>query len=155
MLTNWGWHMQTHRIVFKFEGGDADRHRLDPSDFIDHITAARQLLALHAHFFVTMNMPVRGVLSHGHGYRVTIAAAQEGSFEVHWIVEVIAKEVVGYLGRKALEYSYAHFLKDSIASMLSSKETSMPPELRREPVLEFSDRTNARFIDTDAERGHD
>jgi hypothetical protein len=40
--------MTEHRIIFRFEGGLADQHRLDPSDLIAYETGARQLLALHA-----------------------------------------------------------------------------------------------------------
>lgn len=62
--------MQPNKIIFKFDGREADRHRLDPSDYIDHETAARQLLGLHAYFFLMGRVPNGGILSHGQGYNV-------------------------------------------------------------------------------------
>jgi hypothetical protein len=155
MLT-WGLPMLTSQIIFKFDGREADRHRLDPSDYIDHEIAGRQLLALHAYFRVMGKVPNGGILSRGPGYNVYVAGRRQGSLEGAWIVEFLAKEAlkagVIYGAKKALAYTYEHLLKDSIGPILARKRSSMPMELRREPIFEPLDRSNEPFIDVDRER---
>jgi hypothetical protein len=149
--------MQTLRVHFEFEGREADRHRLDPSDFIDHETAARQLLGLHAYFLVTGGkMPNGGIPSRGPGYRVYVEAPTKGSFVASWVIEIIAKEAVAagarYVARRTWDYTYEHLLRDSLAPIISRRPSSMPIEMRREPVLEGLDRRNDPFLDVEVER---
>lgn len=70
----------------------------------------------------------------------------------------MAKEAVklgvGYLGKKAWEYTYDQFLKDSIGPILARKPSTMPLELRREPVFEPLDKSNEPFVDVEAERDY-
>jgi hypothetical protein len=149
--------MQTTQVLFRFEGGLADRHRLDPSDLIEHETAARQLLGLHAYFLVTGGrLPNGGVRHRGPAYDVYVEGRDKGSIVLAWVVEIIAKETVGagarYAARRTWEYGFEDLLRDSLAPILSRRSSSMPVEMRREPVLEGLDRRNDPFIDTEAVR---
>ena len=62
--------MRASRIIFKFEGCDVDRHLLDASDHLAYETAARQFLAMHAHFYVTGKGPRDSALTNRPGYRI-------------------------------------------------------------------------------------
>jgi hypothetical protein len=153
--------MRAHRIVFRFEGGEADRHRLDASDLVAYETATRQLLATHAHFFTTGRVPSGGALTRGPGYHVYALDHRAGSFEGHWLVEIaefLAEEALkagaGHLLKKASRYAYEHLLKDSLAPILGRRPSSMPPEMRIEPVLPGLDKINAPVFDVEPERAH-
>ena len=150
--------MQPTQVLFKFEGGLADRHRLDPSDLIEHETAARQLLGLHAYFLTTGGrVPNGGIRHRGPGYEVFAEGREKGSVLLGWVVEIAAKEAMGavarYAARRAWDhYGFENLLRDSLAPILSRRPSSMPLEMRREPVLEGLDRRNDPFIDVEAER---
>jgi hypothetical protein len=149
--------MQSTQVLFRFEGGLADRHRLDPSDLIEHETAARQLLGLHAYFLVTGGrLPNGGIRHRGPGYDVYVEGRDKGSIVLAWVVEIIAKEAPGagarYAARRTWEYGFEDLLRDSLGSILSRRSSSMPVEMRREPVLEGLDRRNDPFVDVEAER---
>jgi hypothetical protein len=144
--------MRASRIIFRFEGREADRHRLDASDHLVYETAARQLLAIHAHFYVTGKVPKGGALTHGPGPRA-------GSFIGPWIVECVASELlqigVGFALKKAYRYVFENLLKDSLGPIIARKPSSIPPELRIEPILEGLDSRNERFIDVQQERDYE
>jgi len=149
--------MQSTQVLFRFEGGLANRHRLDPSDLIEHETAARQLLGLHAYFLVTGGrLPNGGIRHRGPGYDVYVEGRDKGSIVLTWVVETIAKETLGagarYAARRTWEYGFENLLRDSLAPILSRRSSSMPAEMRREPVLEGLDRRNGPFVDVEAER---
>jgi hypothetical protein len=150
--------MQSHRIVFRFEGGQADDHRLDASDHLAYDTGARQLLATHAYFMLTHRVPNGGAQSRGAGYHVYALDPREACFEGHWLVELLLEEAtklgLGYAAKKAWRYTYNHLLKDSIGAILSGRQSSMPPELRSEPVLPGLDKINEPVFDVEAERDY-
>jgi hypothetical protein len=145
--------MQSTQVLFRFEGGLADRHRLDPSDLIEHETAARQLLGLHAYFLVTGGrLPNGGIRHRGPGYDVYVEGRDKGSIVLAWVVEITAKQAAGAGARRTWEYGFENLLRDSLAPILSRRSSSMPVEMRREPVLEGLDRRNDPFVDVEAER---
>ena len=151
--------MRASRIIFKFEGREADRHRLDASDHLAYETAARQLLAMHAHFYVTGKVPKGGALSNGPGYRILNEDPRAGSFVGPWIVECTARELpqigVGFALKQAYRYLFEDLLKDSLLPIIARKPSRMPPELRIEPILEGLDSRNERFIEPEQEREYE
>jgi hypothetical protein len=151
--------MQEHRIIFRFEGREADRHRLDASDRLAYETGARQLLATHAYFLVNQKVPNGGAQSRGPGYHVYSLDPRQACFEGHWIVEVaevLFKEALksadGHAVRKAVAYTYDYLLKDSLGAILGGKSSSMPLEMRQEPVLPGLDTRNEPVFDVEFER---
>lgn len=144
--------MQTAEIIFKFEGRDADRHRMEPTSWFSHEQAARQLLGLYACFLTTGKTPPGNVLSHlPDRYRVYVAGRSEGSLQGHWMVELLCEEAVrvaaGYAIKKGAGYAYTHLLKGSFDRMLGTYAGVPPTELRREPYFEPVDKSNYPFID--------
>lgn len=154
MISRWG-RMQNTEIVFTFSGGFADQHVLDGSDAVRHTEAARQLLALHAHFFTTGAAPKGGALNTTKHYRVFKAGAQAACFVETWTVAIIGGalgSLLGEYGRRAIDYSFARFLQDSVRPVIRCEPSFMPPEMRRgiEP-LPPADVRNSRVFDIDAE----
>ena len=151
--------MRPSRIIFKFEGREADRHRLDASDHLAYETAARQLLAIHAHFYVTGRVPTGGALSNGPGYRILNEDPRAGSFVGPWIVECATSGFlqtgVGLALKNTYRYLFENLLRDSLRPILARKPSRMPPELRIEPILECLDSRNERFIDLEQERDYE
>jgi hypothetical protein len=150
--------MQTHRIVFRFEGRDADRGFLDASDLVSYSTATRQLLALHAYFLTRSVVPNGGVPNQTPAYRVYGIDARHACYEGVWGVDIFAeeaaKEFAKHALRKAGRYLYETLLKDSLEPILRRRASSMPPEMRVEPVLPGLDRGNAPVFDVESEHDH-
>lgn len=150
--------MQAHRIVFRFDGGLADRGLLDASDLIAYDAGVRQLLGLHAHFLMTGGkVPRGGVLTEGPGYHIYSKDPKVACYEGHWIVELgiaTLRAAAGPAVGKVVEYTYEHLLKDSLGPILSRRQSSMPLDVRMEPVLPGLDRINSPVFDVEAERQH-
>jgi hypothetical protein len=147
--------MLEHKITFRFTGMAADKARLDGSDVTQYTEAARQILALNAFFFTHGVVPNGGALNQTQYYRVWKEADERGSYMDLWIVAIgggIAARVLGEYALRTLDYTYAHFLKDSVGSILRRKPSSMPLELRREPYFPPQDTGNRPVFDEESER---
>ena len=115
--------MSTNRISFKFEGGLADRHLLDASDGVTFETAARQLLATQAYYFVHESVPNGGAINHTYEYRVYQAGRANGSIIYDYVLEFFGKfndEIM-----KELAHELVGFMLASLRHAL--KRRSAPP----------------------------
>jgi hypothetical protein len=149
--------MREHKITFRFTGLAADEARLDGSDFNTYTDAARQLLALNAYFYANGLLPNGGAINNTPQYRVWKEASARGSYLDVWMVAFSAAmtaRVLGDYAVRALDYTYAHFLKDNLGPIIGRKPSSMPLELRREPYFPPQDKGNHPVFDEEVERAH-
>src|SRR6476646_2267307 len=86
--------MKTCLVGFKFEGRLADQHSIDASDGVTFHEAARQLLALHAYFYTSGEVPNGGALNHTRSYQVLEHGAHQGSIELFYLVNLFAAAAV-------------------------------------------------------------
>lgn len=144
----------TTRIGFKFEGGLADSHSIDASDGATFHEAARQLLALHAYFLTSGDIPNGGVFNHTRNYRVFECASKEGSIEFFYSVEVFSNAVLatagGVIGARCGALIYEELLEQSIRQLITKV-----PELfgywKTEDVLRNSDGNREPLVDLESE----
>jgi hypothetical protein len=149
--------MQTYKIKFTFTGSLADEKRLDGSDAVTYTQAARQLLALHAHFYTTAMVPNGGALNQTKLYRVYKEAPVAGSYDDPWLIAIVAGAIGSGMGpfvTAAVTYTYEQLLKDNIGAIIGRKPSSMPLEMRREPVFTAQDTRNEPVFDIEPEREH-
>jgi hypothetical protein len=115
--------MTTCLIAFKFEGRLANQHSIDASDGLTFHEAARQLLALHAYFYTSGDVPNGGALNHTRAYRVLEHAARPGSIEFSYLVDLFVVAAViaagNKTGEKFGELLFDEFFADSIKHLLA------------------------------------
>lgn len=144
--------MDTHEVIFKFEGMLADRHVLDASDANGFHEGARQLLALHAYGYVHGHEPKGGVVNHTAHYRVLEAAPVQGCIEYHYVVELVQSFGNGF-AEAAGAFTFGYFLQDQLKAMFGRKSSSEPPLLPRRgnPTLVASRGNGEPLVDTEQE----
>lgn len=110
------------RIGFRFVGRLADQHVIDASDGVTFETAARQLLAVQAHFFVTGKVPNGGAVNHTSDYRVYQAGRSNGSVIFDYVVDFL--QVAHDEMRKEIAAAFVGYLAATLKNTLSRK---VPP----------------------------
>jgi hypothetical protein len=143
--------MREHRITFTFTGSAADNGRLDGSDRNTYSDAARQFLAVNAHFYATGRIPKGPAFNHTKHYRVWSEGIRVNCYAETWIVATAAGMGAVY-GVRLVDYLYEHLLRDTLQTILGRKPSVPPPEMRREPYFAAQDNRNAAVFDDEAER---
>ena len=147
--------MQQTDITFTFTGAYADQHVLDGSDAVSYTEAARQLLALHAYFFVTGLVPKRGVQNETKHYRVFKRAPEAVGYTDPWVVNITGSMIGGVLavyGVRAIDYGFAQLFKDSVGPIIQGKPSWMPPKMQGDELLRPHDTRNGSMFATEVER---
>lgn len=145
--------MEKLEIVFKFEGLLADEaHALDGSDGVAFHESARQLLALHAHFYTIGEVPNGGAVNHTRQYRILETASRKGSIEFSYIVEVYALSAVQAVGYGTGAIVFKLFFADSLQDMLQrGRDRIRRAWVKDDTVLESQAGNHEPIVDIDLE----
>ena len=147
--------MREHTIRFTFTGSAADNGRLDASDRNTYSDAARQFLAVNAHFYATGKIPNGPAFNHTKHYRVWSEGVRVNCYAETWVVAIATGGIAGVAsvyGVRALDYLFEHLLKDNLQAILSRRPLVPPPELRRDLYLTTQDTRNAAVFSDEDER---
>jgi hypothetical protein len=142
--------MDKFEIRFKFDGELIDGNLIDASDGASFHDAARQLLALHAHFYVNGAVP-NAAVGHTKQYRVLEGPARAGCIEFSYVVSLFVKGVIvgagSAIGKKAVDVLFGDFLETSLKNIFNPKPSVPPFSIEREPMLEALSGNRQPIID--------
>lgn len=138
--------MERQTLTLRYEGLLADTHAMDAADSHTIIEGAKRLLAAHAYYYTTAEIPDR-LFPEAHGFHVLHTGMRQGS--------IIYDFAIG-LGAAAAwdltKLTYDQFFRDAFHAWRERRLFDLPHFLRRQQMLDAHGPTNQPVFDSQAER---
>lgn len=146
-------------VEFRFDGLLAKEGDLDGSDQEHSISAARRILGLHAHCFLTGQVP-RAAVSQSKLYHVRHRGSYQACHVDMWAVVIIPTslalgQIVGNAYSSEIKQGIntaARFLRDGLRAAVGSGSRELPRFREFQPVLESYSGNHDPIVDIEMEQ---